>query len=108
MKRNLLLASVMPLLCGPDLWGPAKNKDEQIPLEPIHLRSQSPVMHCDNCMWLSPKEKHQSSRKEPHMCTKFKVQVYHHNQHPKIFRCHECLTNPEMRSNEKANCDQNK
>lgn len=46
---------------------------------------------CDECEFLSPTEKKQTNKKEPHMCIMYNERVYHFGQHPKIFRCDKCL-----------------
>lgn len=44
-----------------------------------------------HCIYLQPKEKHQSKRKEPHMCTKYNKILKHNGNHPYIVACEECI-----------------
>ena len=48
------------------------------------------IRYCDDCIHLAPKEKDQTEKKEPHMCNKMNVPLYHFNQHPHIVRPDNC------------------
>lgn len=41
---------------------------------------------CDDCIHLSPKEHEQVDKRIPHICSIYKVPMYHFNQHPHLPR----------------------
>lgn len=43
----------------------------------------------DNCKYLSPPEKHPDTT--CHWCKAFNIRLFHLGEHPKLWRCAECL-----------------
>ena len=40
--------------------------------------------YCDGCEYLTPKEKDQTEKKEPHFCKRLRMNLRHENEHPRI------------------------
>lgn len=53
------------------------------------------MKNCNFCGFLNITEEEQTNKKEPHICLKHDVRVYHHSQdwdnpHPWIYPCEQC------------------
>ena len=44
----------------------------------------------ENCKYLRPTEYEQTKNKEPHICVKYKKQVFHMKHHPLLIRVEGC------------------
>lgn len=61
---------------------------------------------CNLCSHLSPTEKEQTRKKEPHMCTKYNERVFHHEYNgvihefrdPNIYPCEKCVLDDMLES----------
>jgi hypothetical protein len=53
------------------------------------------LIDCNDCGFCFPKERDQTKEKEPHMCKKYNLKLYHlcsWNPHdPFIFPCEKCI-----------------
>lgn len=49
--------------------------------------------YCDECKHLSPKEREQADKGEPHFCDAYDKPLFHNNQHPRIPTPDYCITN---------------
>lgn len=47
-------------------------------------------LDCNNCYWCTPKECEQTENKEPHICNKYNMRLFH-RANTKIHPCQECL-----------------
>lgn len=52
-------------------------------------------LFCEDCPYLNPKEEDQSEQKEPHICNLLKVQVFHLQGHPMVYRDTKCIVKHE-------------
>ncbi len=63
--------------------------------EPTYLQTPEQYLCPDFCNQLSITETEQNKLKEnvkpSHMCKKYNVQVAHHDAHPRIYKCTECM-----------------
>jgi hypothetical protein len=48
------------------------------------------MFDCNNCKDLNIKEQDQSKNKEAHICLRYKKQVKHNMQHPRLVPCKDC------------------
>lgn len=53
----------------------------------------SETQFCGECAFLIPTEREQNKHNmtQRHICRKYDYRVFHHDRHPEIFRCEQCL-----------------